>query len=896
MKLVTIKINNRINKKINFSNRRWSSNNNFIIRDEDTGEPCELFSIKPDAMLIEGKTHSIVHVDSFQFDGNKVTVFLDKGKSRNKVDCDCFVFDQQRNEYVFKMEKPGNGDCIQVEFCLKGSNNFFSVFLYFASIVYDAIVDFGSEASQACWYKNGRRNNVNITMGIHEYPKEPEETQGDTDSQPTPNADAATPNLTDPVDTPNEEPRDEPEEETDDIRNYVQYESDTLYKSIYYIKKNLEDTELKSWPDYTSEIIKFLVSNEEEVDQLQNDYIQLPNVKLTQFDISNYANITVRHMDSYTTLSELQDGIVERILLNNIVLQTLYSIQKNAKSCKRVAYVVLNVLMPNVYPIHVISKKLNQLADDIKSLLKTDAFKNIKAVELRSVSESDASLLGYANSITSNRQAMKPGNYLIMDAGKGTLDFSLVEVDEHDGYVNRSKAGIIGAGNAITYGLIIGLVNDYLSETMDDYLENTDKQADLIQQFIFDNILNGFVDVAKLQKFHIVVEKYKKIYNELFEISANETETVAETETEASVEANANETTTHAETETANETSADETQSNAETNLDDLGKFTKWVESLCASRHNLTEASRKYVTIEIKNIAAEAIEKMGGIFNCIHELDQEETAVDYVVFTGRGFLMKEFQKVMLDYLKEAKIVKQEAYAITPTSDRMKAGCLDINQKLVGGQYDASPSRQTIGLLRNITADNRGNQNKSESSHGKAALEEKPDRPNDIFMGGYRRAQVIEVYSGDFEEDGIAVNGITADSSLSIGGWLYTINKRFCGRKSKVFFDGIHYWITAEGVDKQMLGGTAQQSRMASPLCFESLFPNVSIRGKEEVIVPKEREKPAIVQPLFFVDAQGDDHSEEDDRPKVGWLRFIWEKIKGLFIPEKDDDDEDESVD
>lgn len=896
MKLVTIKINNRINKKINFSNKKWSSNNTFIIRDDDTGEPCELFSMKPDAMLIEGKSHGIIHVDSFQFDGNKVIVFLDKGKSRNKVDCEYYEFDQQRNEYIFKMEKPGNGDCIQVEFCLKGSNNTFSVYLYFASTVYDAIVDFGSEASQACWYRNGKKRNVNITMGIHENLKKAEEAQADADSLPEPNADAAPHDPADPVDTPNEEPRDDSEEEQDDIRDYVQYESDTLYKSIYYIKKELGDTELKSWPDYTSESIKFLVSNDEEVDQLQNEYIQLPNAKLSQFDISNYANMTVRHMDSYTTLSELQDGIVERILLNNIVLQTLYSIQRNAKSCKKNAYVVLNVLMPNVYPIHVISNKLNQLAEDIKTLLGDNAYKNIKAVELRSVSESDASLLGYANSITSNRQALNPGNYLIMDAGKGTLDFSLVEVDEHDGYVNRSKAGIVGAGNAITYGLIIGLVNDYLSGTMADYPNDTKKQADQIQKFIFDNILKEDIDVAKLRRFHDVVEKYKKIYNELFETSANETETEAETETEPSVETTDNETIIETDTETVNEASADENISRTETNLDDLGKFSKWVESLCTSKQNLTEASRKYVTIEIKNIAAEAIEKMGGIFNCIHELGQEETAVDYVVFTGRGFLMKEFQKVMLDYLKEAKIVKQEAYAIIPTSDRMKAGCLDINQKLVGGQYDASPSRQTIGLLRNITGDNGGNRNKSESSHGKAALEEKPDRPNDIFMGGYRRAQVIEVYSGDFEEDGIAVNGITADSSLSIGGWLYTINKRFCGRKSKVFFDGIHYWITAEGVDKQMLGGTAQQSRMASPLCFESLFPNVSIKGKEEVIVPRMREKPAIVQPLFLVDTQGNNNSEEDDKPKMGWLRLIWEKIKGLFIPQKDDDDEDESVD
>lgn len=805
MKLVRIRINNRVDKVFNFDidpsdSKHYSTNynNHYIIRNGIYGETRELFSIEESVSLIdEKKTEPIAIINTEQHEGTNILEVTLGRKNNKNASVNYVEYIRERNEYVCSMRKPDANDTWEVKFKLtlddKNVGSTISIFLHYASNIYDAIVDFGSEASQACWYKDGIKRNINITKSINCV------SNGGTTS----------------------------------YKNYVQFESDTLYKSIYYFKKKIGIEELMPWPDYSSDLLKFLVPTTEEVKDLYKDYFQLPNTKLAQFDIDRLARMTVTADGEDVSLNELG---IERTLMNNIVMQTLLSIQSSSKSNKDGVYVVLNILMPNVYPIHLTSQKLNQLAEDIHSLITNEftkeKFKNIKAVELRSVSESDASLLGYAQSIQNNKKALKSGYYLIMDAGKGTLDFSLVEVSEEMGYVNKSRAGIVGAGNAITYGLIIGLVNDYLSEMATGYVEESDNERQkMIRLFIFNNILGGkrageegiVIDVARLQKFNQAVERYKIVYNGLYG--------------------------------KAPRIMTDEDQERSEDfSKLSLKDFTDWINVLSDNNEMLTKESCGYVSTEIENIVFEAIRQMGNVVNCLNQTDKSISTVKYVIFTGRGFLMKEFRDLMKKHLISNKIVvENETIEVIPL-EHMKSGCLDINQLLTGGQYDASPSHQSIGLLRNIDDSNDYPSRTKEKINNKKNQDEEPDKQHRGPLDPIR-----ETFDGNLEKEGIVLKGITAHSSISVGGWLYTIDTNFKGKKCTVYFDGTYYWITAKDVDSQRLDGAAAQNRYSTSLCFESLFPNVIINNFNDVKIPQKENEPIIIQSI-----QSDEIEDEEE--------------------------------
>lgn len=831
MKLVRIKINNRVDRVFNFDDQPTQYNNHYIIRNGNYGEPRELFSVEEGAVIIDGRSVVPLAINKIEKAdaSNTLIVTLGKKKTDKNVSLEFVEYIAARREFVCIMNKPESSDTWEVKFKLDGSDSCISIFLHFASTIYDAIIDFGSEASQACWYKDGNKRDINITKSINSL------SNGGTTS----------------------------------YENHVQYESDTLYKSIYYFKKNIGTEELKPWPDYSSDLLKFLVPTTEEVKDLYKDYFQLPNSKLAQFDIARLARMTVTADGEDVSLNELG---IERTLMNNIVMQTLLSIQSSSKSNKDGVYVVLNILMPNVYPIHLTSQKLNQLAEDIHGLITNDLtkekFKNIKAVELRSVSESDASLLGYAQSIQNNKKALKSGYYLIMDAGKGTLDFSLVEVSEERAYVNKSRAGIVGAGNAITYGLIIGLVNDYLSEMASGYVEKSDSERQkMIRLFVFNNILGGkktdeegiAIDVAKLQKFNQAVERYKKVYNGLYEFRKAP----------------------RIMTEEDRERSEDFSKLT-------LKDFTDWINALSDNSEMLTKESCGYVSIEIENIVSEAIRKMDNVVNCLQQTDKSISTVKYVIFTGRGFLMKEFRDVMRKYLiLNHIVVENETIEVTPL-EHMKSGCLEINQLLTGGQYDASPSHQSIGLLRNIDDRSEDSSHIDAISKNKKTHDEAPDKQHrGLSFDPIRETR----FDGNLEKEGIVIKGITAHSSISLGGWLYTIDTNFKGRKCTVYFDGIHYWITAKDVDSQRLDGAAAQNRYSSSLCFESLFPNVIINSFNDVKIPQKENEPIIIQSMQSDEIEDEEEvdthspSEDVEKPqdeldKGTLLNRVWGWIRG----------------
>lgn len=811
MKLVKIKINNRVDRILNFDEPIQLHNNTFIIRDYAGGE-AELFRIDKDAIVITDHGHlplTIKRIDSgngvldvylsteaVDSKSNSSRGFFSFGRS-NEVDQNDRIsgLSEKDGSMVYEMTKPNNNDHYELRFHLivPSQNqentteiNPISIFVYYATTdeTFDAIVDFGSEASQALWRNKNDQEFVDLTASIL---KQHTSITGKKKE------------------------------------DFVQFESKQLYKSIYYLRKELKESELTTWPVYDGNLWKFLVANDDLT--TLRDYMQLPNTKLFNFDISEYTELEVLQDDETVLLKRLgnEENIIGRILMNNIVCQVLHAIKKNSKKLDS-AYIVLNILMPNVYPIHLVSEKLDHLAIDISKFLEDEKktednsdFSRIKAIELRSISESDASFLGYYNS---KKVGFLRGNYLIMDAGKGTLDFSIMEFAKKGvPFVNKSRAGIVGAGNAITYGLLIGLVNDYLLTVLSGYQNKdiNDKHT-LIKEFIY-NLFFEEQDIAKKMELLKAVEKYKKTYNQLFSKEPVEVQKIDEPLNSLSDVFSDNK---------------------------DKNSFLKFIEGLTQNDNNITgtnlsEESQKYVTTEIENIVNAAVRKL-------EDITTPDMKITGVIFTGRGFLMKELQEVMHRQLIDHKIIG-EGTPIKNGEDKgneMKKICMEINQLLVSDKYDASPSRQSVAVHNgDIPAEDRANA--PIDTETQERITEAGNDFDDDSHGGYREASEDDyakatiIPSEKIESVGIPVGKLTNASSIIIAGWRYDVNQKFQGKEATLFFDGFKYCLTADGVSQQISANIANPS--AASLGYESLFPNVNLQDKNGVKIPTAIKEP-----------------------------------------------------
>ena len=847
MKLVKIKINNRVDRILNFDfdDNTKTHNNSYIIRNRGTGIQ-ELFRISSIPQLIDDEGTKDLTIQVNDTDNELTIVFLPKNvKSKQREELPGLKLDG--DNYICERRRCDGSDHFRLNF--QYDNKTISLCIYFATSenTYDAIIDFGSEASQAVWLKGNSINPVNLTKNIQDM-----------------HAASALHDI----------------KSITELEKFDQFESNTLYKSIYYIKRQISSIPKRAWPRYDGNEWKFLTTSLKAVSK--NDYLQLPNSKLIRFEFGNYTNLTIKVGNAERQLTQLKNDIIERILLNNVVKQVLHAIVSNADD--EGVYLTLNILMPNVYPIHIAAKKLEWLAKDIEELISGDneskeeidketvSYGIIKAIELRAVSESDASMIGYINKKITVKQQIVSGIYLIMDAGKGTLDFSFMEVKTSGTpYVNRSRAGIVGAGNAVTYGLLVGLVNEYLSINFRDYQnkEEEEKQK-LMKEFIYSIYC---ADLAVLTTLFKAVESYKKVYNKLYQKNVVEPNIKPVDETKASI---------------------------ADLKLDD---FIKWISSeqgdgLVETKTNLSKESRAYVTFEIEHVVNEIGQKLedtiGQTFTGTDGTENKFTDLQGVIFTGRGFLMKELFDKMEAKLKELGIMKRNDQVITLENESdMKGICIDINQKLISNKYDASPSQQTIGIHNNIAESRKKakTEEKPKEKKHKKKGEGDPIRSDSWGQGwGYREVgnKSVITQSGNISKEGITIyrENIHNDTSISIGGWRYDIDPRFEDKDSTLYFDGINYWLTTKGLAPQGICDDFQD-RPTCPLGFESLFPNIVLSGKNEVEIPKKPEPPKHneVKPTEgdADDNKPDEHVEE--KKPISQKKW-WQKLIDLFsIPE-----------
>lgn len=362
-----------------------------------------------------------------------------------------------------------------------------------ADQISDIVLDFGSEASQMTISRRDENLTVNDIQDCFHLMKQHHKIIGQEKKQDSNSLHKGTANNTSSNDT-----------------DYEQYESDRLFRTIFYASSEVPDQSPKPYEGgMKSDIIHMLTTKTEGQELIgSNRGFVLPTIKIAQFGNVYQPKVKCKENNRLRTLKDYGTNYFYRACINQFIYVSL-------KECERPC-VSLQILMPNVYSVKTTAENLRFIKEDITLMVKDKVFglSHIQAVEVSAISESDASLLGaydsFQNAIDS--RSLSSGNYLIIDSGKGTTDFSVVNLSRKDRKIrNLFRSGVVGAGGVITYGYMLGLLYDCLNGSL--------KQPGKISE----NELRSFVckilndDLSYQKNLMSAIEDYKiMVSNEKF--------------------------------------------------------------------------------------------------------------------------------------------------------------------------------------------------------------------------------------------------------------------------------------------------------------------------------------------------------------------------------------------
>ncbi len=252
----------------------------------------------------------------------------------------------------------------------------------------------------------------------------------------------------------------------------------TLYKSIYHIHKEPAATNFGDMPMQNKE--KNFLQSLLPITAPTTDHILLPNLKLVEqlTGLLSLDNITFKESGFMGTVDngpvtanlsslKLSNGILRQILCNFLAV-----IMKNEPGKEYIHFILL---VPNVYLQEKVNKLIAGLYDDFNLLREKDIFRGYKGIEVRIVSESDASFFGVrARARKTDLEFIKDANYLIIDAGKGTTDFSFISQKGSDlnNYSSMYRSGIPASGHVLTYAYYHALRNYFHDLDCGDFFDD----------------------------------------------------------------------------------------------------------------------------------------------------------------------------------------------------------------------------------------------------------------------------------------------------------------------------------------------------------------------------------------------------------------------------------------
>lgn len=814
MKLITLYVGNRLDHVINFDTIEDSVPETYIIEKNDSTDLFAFYdsigynalkkeSKQPDnncAIVYQDKNgESALYIKSI-IAGERREDEIEAGERRedeididiefsiNYVDqislnglrnCGLVFYKETSSKPTMRLEMATTNP-VMVNICFKLTTEFsiyekkLQLCVATKENISDIVLDFGSEASQTGIFKRGEIQNISGIRKLFDEMKE-------RLTVPQPNSD-----------------------------QYVQQDSNEhFFRSVFFANKNLNVNEITQIPELdesgryvnTEDVIKMLTTQIEAQDLVKNhEYIEIPNVKMTQFGGVDQPKIDQK------PILEYEDGFFYRISINHFILNAL----KNADS----PCICLYILMPNVYSQLRVFKHLRWIREDIKEILnKNSSLSNrIKAVELSAISESDASLLGAIRVIeddNENNISVEGGQYIIIDAGKGTIDFSVINYKTSPKKLySIYRSGIIGAGNALTYAYLFALMKEYMTNRV----ESIPGDEDLLS-FVKENVLGcnevgrarGGGDLAELLKLMQAVESYKK-----------------------AVGTNGSQPDESIRPQTHNTRATNWTQ----VQIPALTDFIKNMHTENSQYMPLSDDAKKYVTGTINQL----VDNVCKSLSILKSLGYED--VKGVIFAGRAFALLDFKKAMIKKLKEKIIANKElTYMRNGINIDQKSVCLYIRKAIKDGQYNNHMVSIPI-VLRKESSEGSPKRN-----NWLTRLQEKlgfgiKNAEKSVWQEARNFIDCREPYNtpGSTENNGM-VSGFTLEvktgDSLMIGGTKYSIPEN--SGEVTIFFSGDKiYCRYTDGANNKKVTELDEDGvdLRTSTFLFQTLFPNV---GKDVTI-------------------------------------------------------------
>lgn len=696
--------------------------------------------------------------------------------------------------------------------------------------IWDVVLDYGSEASQLIVSRRDDRDVNDLSTLFDEFFK----THNDG-TTPTAN----------------------------DRTLYVQYDSDSerYYKSVFYIKREFP-VNLQNSPDgFRLDVTKLLGKDKDilllnrynQMDADRATYMAVPNLK-----IANHRGVflpTINVGGINLTAPKIGDNDVYRKIINAFMQIAL----KNTGLNGAARFLNIVLLVPNTYVQSDVTRVLTHLSADIMTLVKNnpDTFGNIKGVEVSSISESDASFVGVMEHMSD--QIPAGGRYLIMDAGKGTLDFSVIKdsINGNNNYRYNSifRSGIIGAGNAISYAILLSILNHIFSSE-----QNKDRREAKIEAFVVKYILDPSADLAYITALMKLVEDYKRLYNNG---NLGKPQVI----------------------DGANVTSLE--------GMNDLIK--KMVDN------KILVNDESYINNMIDNICLSASNKLSKSYPT-----GEEFKIDHIIFAGRGFLMNKLRKRMEEILKQQNPticsgavmhdlihISEKDTAVTP-----KNVCMFIIDGIRAGLYNG----RIIGIPRishtDAKQDKPNNDNNTQSTDGGTLQSKVIDffKPVVEFFAQFKNDEnnlfgriwnVIAPFSNNqVNEQHRRIKAISSTprdlasgykdvitnqrDKMIVSGTEYTFGTNQLNTRGnvmvKLFFDGSDFVIRKDGHNGGIIETICSRG-LDGDFVFESTFPFLLVQPglNDHIPFPTRREVVPVEQPRRGNDTPTPNRDAEDEQ-------------------------------
>lgn len=353
--------------------------------------------------------------------------------------------DAQNNTYIIKIQyienndNRGNG---QQEECYSGE---LEIHCLPSDSLFNVVLDCGSEASQMIVCREGPRDNPSMLLKgvVNHFYKDDE-------------------SIANCVEGGEIAKRTLDQQEESDPR---------LFRSIFFEEKGAEfeneyerNQFIQSAPSCKDKHLQF-VTKRTTTGSNNTKYQRLPNVKVSY--------LSPQVAGDYQKVYTIHKGIVARFMRESLLEVS----EKLGGDAPAPVGVWFTLLVPNVMRQEYVADLIKCLEDTANNalFLRECHLNEESLVKIRSCSESDASLLYWLNKRENVHAAAQGRKFLVIDVGRGTSDFSVVNALDRNTVVSTFRSGCIGAGNVLSYAIF----ENYM------YWLYYDKKDEAIKDFMF---------------------------------------------------------------------------------------------------------------------------------------------------------------------------------------------------------------------------------------------------------------------------------------------------------------------------------------------------------------------------------------------------------------------------